>query len=287
MAENDQIPIMKMDVTILVENSVRGGHCLAEHGLSIYIELPGHNILFDTGASQLFARNASKIGLELYGAEFVFLSHGHHDHGGGLAKALREAARSKLVLHKNSTRNAYSMRNGKKRSIGLPDSALSAISSVESFDRVEWIEDDMDLSAAVRVLSGKEIPYREGAHGDYFCAIPEGGYGYDDFSHEIFLLVEGELSSALFVGCAHLGLSKIIEMASKKARKPLKHVFGGMHESSPDGPEIELVAAKILELGLQAHIGHCTGPLAFCELYRKVGRRLSPIPTSSEFQVDL
>ena len=38
-----------MKITALIDNVVYGKDLLAEHGLSLYIELDGKKILFDTG----------------------------------------------------------------------------------------------------------------------------------------------------------------------------------------------------------------------------------------------
>ena len=52
--------------------------CIAEHGLSYFIEIPGCNILFDTGASEYTVLNASKLGIDLkklnYNARVAFIT---------------------------------------------------------------------------------------------------------------------------------------------------------------------------------------------------------------------
>ena len=59
-----------------------------EHGLSILLDTGEHRVLLDTGVSDLFLRNARKLGINLADADYVFLSHGHHDHAGGLGTFL-------------------------------------------------------------------------------------------------------------------------------------------------------------------------------------------------------
>ena len=49
---------MKCKITTLTENCVYGRKLQAEHGLCLYVELPDAVVLFDTGASDLFVRNA-------------------------------------------------------------------------------------------------------------------------------------------------------------------------------------------------------------------------------------
>jgi len=73
-----------LKINILTEN-VAGGKFLAEHGLSYLIEIDNEQILFDTGHSDVFLKNANKLGINIQeNVQTVVLSHGHWDHGDGL-----------------------------------------------------------------------------------------------------------------------------------------------------------------------------------------------------------
>ena len=73
---------MGYKITTLVENCVYGRKLQAEHGLSLYIETSGHRLALDTGASDLFIRNASLLHIDLQKVDYLILSHGHSDHTG-------------------------------------------------------------------------------------------------------------------------------------------------------------------------------------------------------------
>jgi 7,8-dihydropterin-6-yl-methyl-4-(beta-D-ribofuranosyl)aminobenzene 5'-phosphate synthase len=60
-----------MRIVVLAENTASSDEYGAEHGLSLYIETKKHRLLFDTGASGLFAENAEKLGVELAGVDAV------------------------------------------------------------------------------------------------------------------------------------------------------------------------------------------------------------------------
>ena len=68
-----------MKITALVENTSDCG-LPAEHGLSLFVETNGIRFLFDMGQTNLFARNAEALGIDLDTADFAVLSHGHYPH---------------------------------------------------------------------------------------------------------------------------------------------------------------------------------------------------------------
>ena len=67
-----------MRIVTLMENTTKSESLRAEHGLSLYIETGNHKILFDTGQSDMFVRNASKLGIDLKDVDICVLSHGHY-----------------------------------------------------------------------------------------------------------------------------------------------------------------------------------------------------------------
>ena len=89
-----------MRIHVLVENESFRPELQAEHGLSLFIEVPaaessektdagaehnrGKTILLDAGQKELFAQNAKLMGCDLGTVDFAVLSHGHSDHAGGL-----------------------------------------------------------------------------------------------------------------------------------------------------------------------------------------------------------
>ena len=66
-----------MKWTVLSDNRCNDGTLFTEHGLSIILQTEKHKILLDTGASDVFIRNAEKLDLDLNDVDYVFISHGH------------------------------------------------------------------------------------------------------------------------------------------------------------------------------------------------------------------
>lgn len=81
-------------LTILSDNIARPP-LESEHGFAVWIATPSAKILFDTGAGPAMLRNADALGIDLSEADAIVLSHGHYDHTGNLAEALRRAPRAR------------------------------------------------------------------------------------------------------------------------------------------------------------------------------------------------
>ena len=80
---------MSLKITTLIENLPdKEGKLQFEHGFSVWIETADKRILFDTGQSGAFTRNAAAMGIDLATADMVVLSHGHYDHTGGVPELL-------------------------------------------------------------------------------------------------------------------------------------------------------------------------------------------------------
>ena len=79
-----------MKLTVLVDNNTLiDRYFLAEPGLSFLLEDSGTRVLFDIGYSDIFLKNARKMGLSLLDLNYVVLSHGHLDHSWGLEPLVR------------------------------------------------------------------------------------------------------------------------------------------------------------------------------------------------------
>ena len=87
-----------MIIKTLVENTSISKDFGNEHGLSLYIETNALKILFDVGASELFLENAKKLDVNISDIDYLIISHGHYDHGGGLRMFFKENTKAKVFL---------------------------------------------------------------------------------------------------------------------------------------------------------------------------------------------
>lgn len=250
-----------MKAVVLSDNRLLDSSFESEHGLSVYLEKEKQKFLFDTGASGVFIRNAAKAGVDLTQVDYVFVSHGHRDHAGGLEQFLQLNQKAKVVLSKYAlNRKYYSKRTG-FREIGV-DLDLSRYSG-----RFLFVEDQPVFGDGIHVLKpfvrlfpipkGNRTLYRES----------ESGLVLDEFKHEIVVAI-GTKELFVFTGCAHLGLLNMLESVMETTGKPIRHVLGGFHlldsteNQSYENPEaIESIIQQVRNHhpGTLFYTGHCTG----------------------------
>jgi len=98
-----------MRVTGLIENRESPDHpeLQAEFGLSLHVSLDGTRILFDTGSTGAFTRNARELGIDLAEVDLAVLSHHHFDHGGGIEAFFERNSRAAVHLKRPPVGTPY------------------------------------------------------------------------------------------------------------------------------------------------------------------------------------
>lgn len=266
-----------MKIVTLLENTSHCPGLAAGWGLSLYVETAKRKVLFDMGPDASFLENAEALGADLAAVDAAVLSHGHYDHGGGLAAFCARNRKAKIYLRREALGAYYAVPPGEEpRYIGLPETEALADRFIFTGDREDLgdgltlfsdIEDDKSLRAAAPKLQEKV--------GEAFR--PDG------FAHEQHLLAEENGRAALLIGCGHSGVVNILRAAKRHLGRMPDVVFGGFHlfELAPGAPEAEeLLRATAEELrqgNTVYYTGHCTGDWAYERLKEALGDRLRPM----------
>jgi 7,8-dihydropterin-6-yl-methyl-4-(beta-D-ribofuranosyl)aminobenzene 5'-phosphate synthase len=240
-----------------------------EHGLSVLVRTPSANILMDTGASGLFAVNVARMGIDLSDVDYVFLSHGHSDHVGGLKAFLDLNSKAKVIVSPDAVSGRFYSGRGGLHSISC-DWPLSQMQG-----RTIAVTDTMTLADGMHVIA--RIPQRHPLpSGNRLLTVRrEGGLVPDDFSHEMAFYVDG----LLYTGCAHNGLENILDACPW----PVDTVIGGFHLLDSNGmhsfeseEELTALAERLVACYPQVSFltSHCTGKEAFRILQPVMGSRL-------------
>lgn len=261
-----------MKWTVLSDNRSGDGHLPTEHGLSILLETARHRILLDTGASDLFVRNAEVLGIDLSTVDYVFISHGHSDHAGGLQHFMTRNNRAKIIVSPHALNGKFFSKRGRLHSL-TPEWPAMAEGKILKVDETCKIDDGLYVIAQIT----HHHPMPKG-NCHLYAEDADGNLVNDDFRHELALYADG----LLFTGCAHSGLENILTACPW----PVHTVLGGFHlldgvvsrtSQTPTGSssyapplgesEEELTAmAERLKANYPAirfYTSHCTGDSVF------------------------
>ncbi len=140
-----------MKIITLVENTTEKEECIAEHGLSIYIETEKHKLLLDTGQTDAVVRNAETLGIDLTAVDTIILSHGHYDHSGGILPFSKLNRTAQIIMQRTAAEPHY---NG-ERYIGL-DTDILKLPNVCLIDGDKQLDDELTF-----LLGGQELIYRD------------------------------------------------------------------------------------------------------------------------------
>ena len=287
-----------MKVVSLLENTTHIPGMEIEHGLSLYIESNGEKILFDMGQTDLFAKNAQKLGIDLTKVDYAVLSHGHYDHGGGLETFFKINHMANVYVTKYAFEPHY---HGKEKYIGLDKHIFNKYR-----DRFIITEDENYLSSTVNIFNCNNNPYVYKQRPNNFLVgltkdktqsckcISEGDCSdsdyelvHDDFRHEQYLLLKGE-KDVLFSGCSHKGILNIMSWCNPDI------LIGGFHfkdldiegtDSEENKKELNKAAEILLKYKAKYYTCHCTGVPQYEYLKTIMGDRLEYLSTGMTLEI--
>ena len=274
-----------MKIIVLSDNRTINSELETEHGLCVYLETAKYKCLLDTGASDIFVRNAAKLNVDLSEVDYVFISHGHADHIGGLPFFLKLNSKAKIVMSENAlSQTYYSVRNGLHR--------ISIDFDVEKIkERLVLVNKDAWFESDIHVFFVHELknPLPQGNR----TLLRDAGTGVepDDFNHEI-VATFGTDNLFVFTGCGHKGLLNILDTLKSTTLKRIRYVMGGFHLlDAKNGilfeseQEIENLAKSLVRdyPNTDFITGHCTGDSVFSILLALLGPQIRLFHSGEEF----
>lgn len=260
-----------MRITVLTENTTCREDLACEHGLSLYIETGDQKILFDAGASGVFAENAEKLGIDLAQVDFAILSHGHYDHGGGLGRFLEISKTAPVYV----SRHAFGPHhNGPEKYIGL-DPAL------KGNGQLVYADDFLQIAPGITLHSCNDRKLRFPIEPYGLSRMENGQLFPEDFRHEQYLLIEEAGKRICISGCSHKGILNITGWFRPDV------LIGGFHfmKLDPDSPVLAHAAETLMEHPTVYYTGHCTGERQFDRLKACMGRQLHRLSTGITFEI--
>jgi 7,8-dihydropterin-6-yl-methyl-4-(beta-D-ribofuranosyl)aminobenzene 5'-phosphate synthase len=282
-----------MHVTALIENTaVEGRDDLSpEFGLSLHVEVNGISVLFDMGASGVFAENADTLGVDLSEVGVAVVSHQHFDHGGGLERFFERNRRATVYLRQAPLVDRYFKALAViKRPIGLDRELLRRFA-----DRIEFVGGMRVIAPGVYLVTDIGSLHPRPRGNRRLFADSSGTLVPDPFDHELMMVVHEDDGMVVFSGCSHSGILNLIDAARAQFPKvPIKAVFGGFHliglpfyNSMAASPrEVRDIAWQVMDkVDGTVYSGHCTGAKAFAVLADVMGDSLRSFATGATAEV--
>ena len=263
-----------MKISVLIENTAASDKLAAEHGLSLLLETQSARILFDAGASSVFAENAAAMGIDLSTVDFAVLSHGHYDHGGGLPRFLELNNHAPVWVNPHAFDKHF---NARGRDIGLPAELKSCGRICPPTAAIQA------LAPGITLYEASCVPSCYPAAGDGMSAIIHGQLTADDFRHEQYLLIEENGRRILISGCSHRGILNIATYFKTDI------LIGGFHlmkvDVNRESAQLKQIADVLLSQPTVYYTGHCTGDAAFTFLKGRMKKQLHGITTGQLLEI--
>ncbi|MBQ4339760.1 MAG: MBL fold metallo-hydrolase [Firmicutes bacterium] len=262
-----------MKATVLSDN-IPYGELECEWGLSIFTEYGERKILLDTGSSDLFIRNAERLGIDIKDVEYGVLSHAHYDHADGMPDFFERNGKAKFYVQESCAENCYAEKEGEQKYIGIP------LGMQEQYkDRLEYVSGDHKLCEGVYIIPHKtEGLYKCGERSKMYVKKGDA-FETDDFAHEQSLVFDCEEGLVIFNSCSHGGADVIInEIAATFPDKKIQAIIGGFHLFDKTPEEAAALGERIKQTGIGRVVtGHCTGDEAMVILKDILGEKVEQL----------
>lgn len=266
--------MIKIDV--LNDNRCENKELECEHGLSLYIEYDNKKILFDAGQTDIFLRNAKKLGINIDEIDTIVLSHGDYDHGNGL-KYLN--TKTDLICHPDFMKYRISKRTGNYDGLNQTKEELS-----QKFNLI-LTKDPYNISENI-IFLGEIERNNSFEKGDNLPMIDREGNTYQHLD-DSGIVLKTKNGIIVISGCAHSGICNTIEYAKKVTNMDtVLAAIGGFHLKNLNSQTEETIRYLINNNIEKIYLAHCTSDIVCQEFINKMPSKVKVLSSGVHLNID-
>jgi 7,8-dihydropterin-6-yl-methyl-4-(beta-D-ribofuranosyl)aminobenzene 5'-phosphate synthase len=277
---------MELKITILAENSVVGPFSvIGEHGFSAFVETKYFNFLFDTGQGKALINNAMALKKDLSSIKFLYLSHGHYDHTGGLVDLLKIKSPLDIYAHPDIFLERYWIKDEVQRYIGIPFSRayLQALGANFIFhnDFQEIAKNVFSSGEVIRNTSFEKIDKEMKIKNE------KGEFVQDQILDDYSIAIKTTKGLVIILGCAHSGIVNILNhFIEKTGEKEIYAVLGGTHLGFANEEQINETIKFLNKYNIQKlGVSHCTGLSVSAKLFAQLKEKFFFASVGSSLEI--
>ncbi|MDY9921731.1 MAG: MBL fold metallo-hydrolase [Synergistota bacterium] len=251
-------------IVLVDNNTLIDRYFTAEPGLSFWIEADGRRIIFDTGYSDIFIKNAAIMGINVSDADMTVLSHGHNDHTWGLNHLVQHFDRTmkkdrpEMIAHPG----AFERKRCGKLEIGM----ILREDVIGEYFKVSKSRGPVRITDKLLWLG--EIPRKTGETKPIGQTLIKNEWIDDHCPDDSALAYEAKDGLVIITGCSHSGICNMIDHAIKLTGiDRVVDVIGGFHLQNAGHDQMENTVRELKRIAPDMmHPCHCTDMKAKIDL---------------------